>query len=70
MQHFCPKCQAPMIRIPDNPYRYASGNNIYTSRATLIGKIPAGRYVCSRCDFVENWIDTKEDLEKIKKAFM
>lgn len=54
MQHFCPKCQAPMIRIPDNPYRYASGNNIYTSRATLIGKIPAVRYVCSRCGFVEN----------------
>ena len=43
----CPKCgAAPMIRVPDDPRRYASGNNIYTSRWTLIEKIPVIRYVC------------------------
>ncbi len=33
----CPKCgQANIIRIPDNPNRYSSGNNIYTTTITLL----------------------------------
>lgn len=66
----CPKCgAAPMIRVPNDPRRYASGNNIYTSRWTLIEKIPVIRYVCGQCGYVENWIDDPGDIEKIKKAF-
>lgn len=68
--HNCPKCQfSPMIRIPDHPSRYASGNNIYLSRFTLIEKIPVIRYVCPECGYVENWIDTKKDLYRIKENF-
>ena len=43
----CPKCgSTDIVRIPDNPNRHASGNNIYTSTYTLFGKIPVIRYVC------------------------
>ena len=34
----CPKCgSTDIVRIPDNPNRHASGNNIYTSTYTLFG---------------------------------
>ena len=40
----CPKCgSANIIRVPDNTRRYGSGNNIYTSKVTLFGKIPVIR---------------------------
>ena len=40
----CPKCgSTDIVRIPDNPNRHASGNNIYTSTYTLFGKIPVIR---------------------------
>ncbi len=56
--HICPKCGSQNIaRVPDNPNRYASGNNIYTTTVTLLGKIPVIRYVCCDCGYVENWVE-------------
>lgn len=52
--HICPKCGShDIIRIPDNG-RCSSGNNIYTSTLTLLGKSPVIRYVCASCGYVEN----------------
>ena len=66
----CPKCGARDIqRIPDNPGRYASGNNIYTSSLTLAGKIPVIRYVFLSCGYVENWVENPEQLEKLRRSF-
>ena len=66
----CPKCgSSEIVRVPDHPGRYASGNNIYTSRGTLFGKIPVIRHVCCRCGYVENWVERREELEKIRRAF-
>ena len=68
--HLCPKCASPeIVRIPDQPGRYASGNNIYTTRATLFGKIPVIRYVCCRCGYVENWVEGKEKLRRLQEIF-
>ena len=65
----CPKCGSRhIVRVPDNPRR-ASGNNIYTTRATLLGKIPVIRYVCCDCGYTENWGETRRDLETIQKTF-
>lgn len=65
----CPKCGAQdVVRVPDNG-RYASGNNIYTTRATLFGKIPVIRYVCCQCGYVENWVEQNRELEAIKRTF-
>ena len=66
----CPKCGSlEVVRVPDHPGRWASGNNIYTTRATLLGKIPVIRYVCCRCGYVENWVERREELEIIRRAF-
>ena len=66
----CPKCgSGDIIRVPDHPRRYASGNNIYTSSVTLFGKIPVIRYVCCSCGYVENWVEGTEELESLRKAF-
>ncbi|MCI8597686.1 MAG: hypothetical protein HFJ10_04490 [Lachnospiraceae bacterium] len=66
----CPKCASQnVVRVPDNCYRHASGNNIYTTTVTLIGKIPVIRYVCCDCGYVENWVEHKNELEKIKRTF-
>jgi hypothetical protein len=66
----CPKCgSSDILRIPDNPRRHSSGNNIYTSTATLFGKIPVIRYVCCRCGYVENWVEHEDEIHKLIKAF-
>lgn len=66
----CPKCcSTNIVRIPDNPNRYASGNNNYTTTVTLIGKIPVIRYVCCDCGYVENWVEGKTELRKLKNTF-
>lgn len=58
-----------IVRVPDNPARYASGNNIYTTNITLFGKIPVIRYVCCNCGYVENWVENRHELVEIKKTF-
>lgn len=66
----CPKCGSGNVaRIPDHPNRHASGNNIYTTTMTLTGKIPVIRYVCCDCGYVENWVETETELDKIKQIF-
>lgn len=66
----CPKCGSrDILRIPDNPSRYSSGNNIYTSTVTLFGKVRVIRYVCCGCGYVENWIEQPGELEQLKRAF-
>ena len=66
----CAKCgSAAVVRVPDNPMRYASGNNIYTSCATLAGKVPVIRYVCCTCGYVENWVENPGDRARIAQAF-
>lgn len=65
----CPKCGSYRIaRVPDSG-RYASGNNIYTTSLTLLGKIPVIRYVCCECGYVENWVEQDQERKKIGKVF-
>lgn len=66
----CPKCGGGrIIRVPDQPRRHASGNNIYTSTLTLAGKIPVIRYVCTDCGYVENWVEHPGQREEIARVF-
>ena len=65
----CPKCHSgKIVRVPDNQNRHASGNNIYTSTCTLMGKIPVIRYVCCDCGYVEKWVEHQNELGEIKKT--
>lgn len=66
----CPKCSSrDVVRVPDRPGRYASGNNIYTSTLTLSGKIPVIRYVCCTCGYTENWVETQQERDEIRRTF-
>ena len=42
------------VAAPDQPGRHASGSNLYTTRFTLLGKIPVIRYVCCDCGYAED----------------
>ena len=66
----CTKCGYGRIaRIPDNG-RYANGNNIYLrSSVVLAGRIPLIKYVCCECGYVEEWVESGEDLAKIEREF-
>jgi len=66
----CPKCGGRnVVRVPDHPHRHASGNNIYTTTVTLFGKIPVIRYVCCTCGYVENWVESSDELAEIRRSF-
>lgn len=66
----CLKCgSVNIVRVPDNPNRYASGNNIYTSTFTLMKKVPVIRYVCCDCGYVENWVESQNERDEIKRTF-
>ena len=69
-QKRCPKCgSCDIVRVPDNQNRHASGNNIYTSSFTLMGKIPVIRYVCCECGYVENWVEGQNERDEIRHSF-
>ena len=59
--HSCPKCGVPMLRIPDRPGRYASGNNIYTTSVI--------RHVCPDCGFVEHWVEEPDQRAALRRVF-
>lgn len=71
--HTCPKCQSQdIVRVPGWSGAYGAGNNIPTARALSFSRssvIPVARYVCGCCGFSEEWIDTAEDVAKLRKAF-
>lgn len=65
----CPKCGSrDLVRVPDDAHRYLA-NSICITRLVTVERVPVGRYVCCGCGYVENWVETRRDLERIKEAF-
>jgi predicted nucleic-acid-binding Zn-ribbon protein len=63
----CPKCQSSDIaRIEGQVGAYGSGNNVFLG-STVFSAVKVTRFVCLDCGFSEEWIESKEDLEKIRK---
>ena len=68
----CPKCHAKdILRVPGWVGAYGSGNNIPVKTFGLgaSAHVLVVRYVCCRCGYSEEWIDNKEDIEKLKKKY-
>lgn len=66
----CPKCtSSEILRLPGIVHFRGAGNNIH--RGSIFNENGFGvlvtRYVCAICGFSEEWIDDKQDVEKIKK---
>ena len=62
----CTKCgSADLLRIPalptDEPHFSVGDRGMRT--------VPVTRYVCTTCGFVEEWVDSKEDLAKLKEQY-
>jgi predicted nucleic-acid-binding Zn-ribbon protein len=65
----CPKCgSTDMIRIPRNSLFRELGNNIRTGFFATSAVCPA-RFLCGNCGFLEDWVEAKSDIEKIRKKF-
>ena len=54
--------------MPDGAHRYLA-NSICVTRAVTVERIPVARYVCRGCGYVEDWVESRRDLERLRKAF-
>lgn len=65
----CPKCNSRNnLKIPGKFGAYGSGNNIAWGISGFSG-VKVTRYLCCECGYSEEWIDDKEDIEKLYKKF-
>ena len=68
----CPKCQSvDIIHIPGKSQKagYDAGENIRTGRTNFGGLALIDIYVCGNCGYIEDWVASPADLDKIKKKF-
>lgn len=62
--HQCPKCgHTQILRIEGSVGARGIGNNI-TAGATIFDSVKLPRYLCCRCGYLEEWVDTR-DLPQI-----
>jgi predicted nucleic-acid-binding Zn-ribbon protein len=60
----CPKCQFnDIIRIPAR-LPASSGENIVN--IGLMKAVKVTRYVCATCGFSEEWVESHDDIEKLR----
>ena len=65
----CPKCGSKSIAcVPDNAHRYLA-NSIAITNIAWVKRIPVARYVCCDCGYVENWVETKNERDEIRRTF-
>ncbi len=68
-QHLCPKCNAQdIICIPGHAGAYGSGNNIPMGY-TIFTAVKVTRYICGFCGYSEEWIESLEDLKKLRDKY-
>lgn len=64
----CPKCNDKnIIRIPGLTGIYGVGNNIQVG--FWKGTVNVTRYLCCNCGYSEEWIDSEEDINKLKEKY-
>ena len=67
----CPKCKSTdIIRIPGGIDNYGAGNIIRVGVWSIFSNPPkVARYLCASCGFSEEWVDSAEDIARIKKKY-
>lgn len=64
----CTKCNSEnIVRIPGSN-AIGVGNSIMVGR-TVGSAVNVTRYLCCECGFLEEWIDSREDIESIIKKY-
>lgn len=65
----CEKCNSKnIIKIPGKSGAYGTGNNIPIG-LSVFGAVGVTRYLCPECGYLEEWIEKKEDVEKVIKEY-
>jgi hypothetical protein len=65
----CSKCQSTdNVRMPGQARALGAGNNIEFG-ITNFSAIKVTRYLCASCGFIEEWIDSPDDIAKLKKKY-
>lgn len=65
----CPKCgSSDVIRVPGRAGAYGTGNNIPYG-PTIFSYIPVTRFVCGSCGYTEEWIESRGDVEKLRRKY-
>ena len=65
----CPKCESnDIIRIPGEAGAYGAGNNIRVGM-TVFSSAKVTRYLCGSCGFSEEWVESVDDIERIRKKY-
>ncbi len=63
----CPKCQSrDVVRIPGTKQGYGPGNNISSG---IFSQVLVSRYLCCSCGFIENWLESADDIIKVSKKY-
>jgi Zn ribbon nucleic-acid-binding protein len=66
--HTCPKCNSSdILQLVSNGLDGFGGDYVVVSKWTNNERVPMTRYICARCGFCEQWIDSADDLAKIIK---
>lgn len=61
----CPKCHASdVIRVDAS-----NSENYIPFGLTVFTAIPVSRYLCGQCGFSEEWVDSPDDLERLRKKY-
>ena len=64
----CPKCEArDVIRIPGS--LAAGTSNAIPVGKTLFSVVKVTRFLCSRCGYSEEWVESPADLETLRKRY-
>jgi transposase-like protein len=63
----CPKCQSnDIVRIPGDR---AGARNFIMTGGAIFNAVKVTRYLCASCGFSEEWIDSRDDITKLKKKY-
>jgi predicted nucleic-acid-binding Zn-ribbon protein len=61
----CSKCNSNnLLKIPGKHTGYGAGN-IITLGWSAINAVKVTRFVCEQCGYSEEWIENKEDIERL-----
>ena len=65
----CPKCESnDIVRIPGDKRGFGPGNNIAVGY-TSVSPVLVTRFMCAACGFIEDWLEQKPEIAKVKDRF-
>jgi predicted nucleic-acid-binding Zn-ribbon protein len=65
----CPKCASfNILKIPGKHTGYGAGNIILVG-LTALNAVKVARFLCEQCGYSEEWIESEEDIRRLKAKY-